>query len=83
MTDTAVGPPLDHLRRAITAQGRRLDWLAERLGISKGHLTRILSGERRLQDAQAKVIAEALVLPLELVQQPQERRTPESHREEE
>lgn len=62
-------PPLAHITRAIAAQGRRMDWLAAKAGISNGHLTRILAGERRLQPVVAQRIADALGLPLDYVLQ--------------
>jgi plasmid maintenance system antidote protein VapI len=62
-------PPLDHISRAIATQGRRMNWLAAKAGISQGHLTHILAGERRLQPAVAQRIADALGLPLDYVLQ--------------
>lgn len=42
-------------------------WIARRIGVSEGHLTRLLDGERRMSDAQARAIADILGLPIELV----------------
>lgn len=60
-------PPLVHISRAIATQGRRMGWVARRAGISQGHLTRILAGERRLQPHIAQSLADALGLPLDYV----------------
>lgn len=55
---------LDHITALIAAQGRRMDWLAERVGISQGHLTHILAGRRRLRPEHAQRIADALGVPV-------------------
>lgn len=62
-------PPMVHVAQAIAAQGRRMDWLAAKAGVSNGQMTRILAGERRLQPAVAQRIADALGLPLDYVLQ--------------
>lgn len=59
--------PLPHVRRAIVSQGRKFSWVAKRVGISQGHLTRILAGERPLSAAQAQLLADALGLPVEYI----------------
>lgn len=61
--------PLTHITRAIASQGRRMDWLAARVGVSQGHLTHVLAGRRRLQEEHARRIADALGLPLDYVLQ--------------
>lgn len=44
------------LRRAIQRQGRRLDWVAEKLGVSRTLVSRVVSGERTISEADARVI---------------------------
>ncbi len=61
--------PLDHIARLIEAQGRRMDWLAERTGISQGYLSHILAGRRRLRSEHAQRIADALQVPVEYIRQ--------------
>lgn len=51
------------IMQTIEAQGRRLVWVAERLGISRSQLTNALAGRRRLTDDQAVKLAEILGLP--------------------
>lgn len=44
------------LRGAIKRQGRQLSWVAERLGVSNAFVSRIVSGERTISEADARVI---------------------------
>ncbi len=60
---------MDHVRRLIETQGRRLDWVAERVGISPSHLSNILAGRRQISAAQALALAEALQVPVEYILQ--------------
>ena len=59
--------PLLHITALIAAQGRRMDWLAERVGVSQGHLTHVLAGRRRLRPEHAQRIAEALGVPVSYI----------------
>lgn len=62
-----VAAPLTRIRDLMDAEGRKLVWLAGKLGISKGHMTNILNGERTLTAAQAQAIADALGVPVALI----------------
>lgn len=44
------------LRTAIERQGRRFDWLADKLGVSSAFVSRIVSGKRTISEADARVI---------------------------
>lgn len=44
------------LRAHIDAQGRRLDWIASRLGWSKSHVSKVVAGQRCITVADARVI---------------------------
>ncbi len=48
----------------LDAQGRRQDWLAERSGISRSLLSRLITGSRTVDKATAERIANALQVPL-------------------
>ncbi len=61
--------PLLHITRLVDAQGRRLDWLAERTGITPDHLSHILAGRRPLTPERALRIADALQVPVEYILQ--------------
>lgn len=65
MTVEAI--PNATVRRTLTAQGRKSVWLAARLGVSPGHLTRMLAGHRPISNEQAQIIADALGLPMEVI----------------
>lgn len=45
------------LKARIDAQGRRHDWIASRLGVSKSYLSKILSGQSSVAIGDARVIA--------------------------
>jgi transcriptional regulator with XRE-family HTH domain len=51
------------IRATIEAQGRRLDWVAAQMGISQGHLTRLLNGQRRWLPHLRSRISEVLGVP--------------------
>lgn len=59
------------IRRLIDARGIRHRWLADRLGISRSHLSHLLSGDRRFTDAQAVRLAELLQIPVDYIRQAQ------------
>lgn len=44
------------LRRQIRLQGRRVDWLAEQLGVSKSFLSNVIAGRRSISEADARVL---------------------------
>lgn len=46
--------------RVVREQGRRHMWLAERLGVTPGHVTRLLNGERRWTEELRPKAAQAL-----------------------
>ncbi|MCC6312741.1 MAG: helix-turn-helix transcriptional regulator [Thermomicrobiales bacterium] len=48
----------------MTSQGRKARWLADRVGISESHLSRIVSGERGVSESLAKRIADVIQAPL-------------------
>jgi hypothetical protein len=51
----------------VVAQGRKPRWLASQIGVSEGHFSRVVSGERRLLYRKAEALAELLrVEPAEL-----------------
>ena len=50
MAQTTLETPL---RRYLDSHGIRYQWMAERLGITPSHLSRLLSGERPLTIATA------------------------------
>lgn len=47
----------DRVKEEIVSQGRRFDWIADQVGVSKSHLTRVLSGERHVDEFTARLIA--------------------------
>lgn len=51
----------------LTAQGRRQDWLAERVGVSPAAVNRWVKGSRTVDIETARRIAEILDVPLFLV----------------
>lgn len=67
MKSTAIaqespGSAIDRLARE---QGRRKIWLAERLGITPSHLSRMISGERVITRDMAGKLAELFDEPVE------------------
>lgn len=55
------------LERVLAEQGRKARWLAQEVGISESHLSRIVTGERRVSEALATRISKAIQTPLFLV----------------
>lgn len=51
------------VRILLEAQGRRQDWLAEKVGISPSLLNRAMSGTRTIDRDTAERIADALEVP--------------------
>jgi hypothetical protein len=45
------------LRAEIARQGRRLDWIAGRLGVSKSFISKVVSGQATIAEPDARVIA--------------------------
>jgi antitoxin component HigA of HigAB toxin-antitoxin module len=62
--------PLTHIRALIDAQGRRMDWLAEQVGISQSYLTHILAGRRPLLHKHAVKLASALQTTVAYIESP-------------
>ena len=54
----------ERLGALLASQGRRQDWLAERAGISRTLLSRLISGKRTVDEVTAQRIADALQVPL-------------------
>lgn len=54
----------NEIERLLREQGRKARWLAEQVGISESHLSRIVSGERRISESLAAQIAQAINAPL-------------------
>lgn len=54
----------NEIERLLAQEGRKSRWLAEQVGISESHLSRIVSGERRISESLAKRIANAINAPL-------------------
>lgn len=54
----------NEIDRLLAEEGRKSRWLANQVGISESHLSRIVSGERRISESLAKRIAEAIGAPL-------------------
>jgi plasmid maintenance system antidote protein VapI len=48
----------------VVAQGRKPRWLASQIGVSESHLSRVVSGERRLQLTKAEALADLLRVDL-------------------
>ena len=48
----------------LAAQGRRQDWLAHQAGVSRSLVSRLISGQRTVDEATARRIAAALQVPL-------------------
>lgn len=44
------------LRQAVDKTGRRLDWIASQLGMSRSHISHIVAGRRTISEADARVI---------------------------
>jgi transcriptional regulator with XRE-family HTH domain len=45
------------LREQVESQGRRYDWIADRLGVSKSFISKVVSGTRPISEADARVFA--------------------------
>ncbi len=52
------------LRESIEKQGRRFDWMASMIGISKAHFSHVLAGRRDLDVNKAGQVSAILGLPL-------------------
>jgi hypothetical protein len=52
------------LESVLATQGRKARWLADQCQISESHLSRIVSGERRISETLARTIAGVLQSPL-------------------
>jgi transcriptional regulator with XRE-family HTH domain len=48
-----------NLRALLEAQGTKFRWLADRVGISESHLSRIINGERLVSESLGRRISEA------------------------
>lgn len=48
----------------MEAQGRKARWVAGQAGISESHLSRIVSGERRISEQLATRLASIIQVPL-------------------
>jgi hypothetical protein len=48
------------LRTQISAQGRRFDWVAARLGRSKSYVSKVVSGRLTVPESDARVLAALL-----------------------
>ncbi len=48
------------LRRRIREEGRLAEWLAARVGMSDSQFSRIVSGQRRIDEVDARVLAALL-----------------------
>jgi len=53
------------VERVLVLKGRSKSWLAEALGVSPSHVTRVLNGERPWIEAQKERAAAALGWPVE------------------
>ena len=50
----------DELRLQIDRQGRRSDWLAQQLGVSKGFFSKVVSRQKSISEADARVLTALL-----------------------
>jgi hypothetical protein len=48
------------LRPAILADGRRFDWLAQQVGVSKSFLSKVVAGRKTISESDARVLAALL-----------------------
>lgn len=55
------------LQRVFKSQGRKLQWLAGRAGLSEPFTSRVIRGERTVSQEKAQRIADALGTPLFLI----------------
>lgn len=53
--------------RILEAQGRNRTWLARQIGVSPGHLTRMLNGERPWTEENKRRAAQVLGVPIEML----------------
>ena len=56
-----------HLGAVLECQGRKQRWLAERIGVSGGYVSLIISGERTVDREQGEQIAALLDVPFFLL----------------
>jgi plasmid maintenance system antidote protein VapI len=62
-TVTSEATPRERLARLIDEQGRRKGWVARQAGIHPAHLSKVLSGERRITPALARRLAGIFGVP--------------------
>ena len=48
------------LRATIRRQGRMLTWVADQVGVTKGHFAHVLNGQRTVSDDDARLITTML-----------------------
>lgn len=53
------------LRKVLTVQGRKLDWLADRMGYDRAHVSRVLNGGTPMVEKFAVSAADVLGVPVE------------------
>jgi cyanate lyase len=58
LTSRVVATP--ELRARIEVQGRRLDWIADKLGVSKSFMSKVVAGQSSIAMANARVIVALL-----------------------
>ena len=56
-----------HLGEVLEGQGRKRSWLAERVGVTGGYVTMIISGERTVDQVLGEQIAALLDVPFFLL----------------
>ncbi len=52
------------VEQIIDTRGLKRAWIAQRLGVSPGHLTHMLRGRRTVSDTNAQVVADLLGVPV-------------------
>lgn len=62
-----------HLGEVLDGQGRKRSWLAERVGVTGGYVTMIISGERTVDQVLGERIAALLDVPFFLLFELRER----------
>ncbi len=55
------------LSEVLVSEGRKARWLAEQLGVSESHLSRVVNRERKTTGLLAKKVADILNRPLFLL----------------
>jgi transcriptional regulator with XRE-family HTH domain len=51
----------------LNQQGRKQRWLANQVGVSESHLSRVVAGERLIDQVAAERISSVLAVPLFLI----------------